>query len=364
MLFSRTMDDAAYMRRALKLASRARGLTRPNPMVGAVLVKKGEILAEDYHRKAGMPHAEALVLGRAGKKAAGATLYVTLEPCCHTGKRTPPCGRAIVEAGVRRVVAAMRDPNPQVSGRGFLELERAGMTVVAGVLESEATRLNEAYVKFMTRNRPFVILKTAMTLDGKIATRSGQSKWITGERARRLVHRLRSSVDAVMTAVGTARADDPQLTARIRGGTNPRRVLIDPELRTPPGARIFKTPPETILVTSRRGEETEKLAKSGINLIFFNKQLELDWLMERLAAMGIMSLLIEGGSSLNAHALNEGIVDKVIFFVAPKIIGGKDSYPAVGGNESRSLEEALMIRDMKTRRVGEDIVIEGYVAKG
>lgn len=358
------MDDAAYMRRALRLAARARGLTRPNPMVGAVLVKNGDILAEDYHRRAGMPHAEALVLGRAGGKAAGATLYVTLEPCCHTGKRTPPCTGAIVKGGVGRVVSAMKDPNPMVSGRGLEELEREGIEVATGVLESEARRLNEAYVKFMTLKRPFVVLKTAMTLDGKIATQTGQSRWITGEKARRLVHRLRSSVDAVMTAVGTARADDPELTARIRGGINPRRVLIDPELRTPPEARIFKTPPETILVTSKMGEETEKLAKSGVKVIFFHGELELDGLMERLAGMGIMSLLIEGGSSLNARALNEGIVDKVMFFIAPKIIGGKGSYPAVGGNESRPLDEALMITDMKARRVGEDILIEGYVRKG
>jgi diaminohydroxyphosphoribosylaminopyrimidine deaminase/5-amino-6-(5-phosphoribosylamino)uracil reductase len=351
------------MRRALKLASRARGRTSPNPMVGAVLVKGGRIIAEDYHRRAGTPHAEALALGKAGGGARGSTLYVTLEPCCHTEKKTPPCTRAIIGAGVRKVVAALKDPNPMVSGMGLKELERAGVETVEGVMREEARALNEAYIKYITAKRPFITLKTAMTLDGKIATASGSSRWITGEKARLMVHRLRSGVDAVMTAVGTARADDPELTARIRGGRNPKRVLIDPDIETPLEAKIFKTPPETILVTRAGGENADYLEKTGIKVIKYKKTLGLDWLMERLAGMGITSVLIEGGSSLNARALREGIVDKVMFFIAPKILGGRDSYPSVGGATVKSLEEAILIRDMKVRRVGEDILVEGYVER-
>jgi diaminohydroxyphosphoribosylaminopyrimidine deaminase/5-amino-6-(5-phosphoribosylamino)uracil reductase len=357
------MDDAHYMRRALKLASRARGRTSPNPMVGAVLVKGGRIIAEDYHRRAGTPHAEALALGKAGGGARGSTLYVTLEPCCHTEKKTPPCTRAIIGAGVRKVVAALKDPNPMVSGMGLKELERAGVETVEGVMRDEARALNEAYIKYITAKRPFVTLKTAMTLDGKIAAASGSSRWITGEKARLMVHRLRSGVDAVMTAVGTAKADDPELTARIRGGRNPIRVLIDPDIETPLEAKIFKTPPETILVTRAGGENADYLEKTGIKVIKYKKTLGLDWLMERLAGMGITSVLMEGGSSLNARALREGIVDKVMFFIAPKILGGRDSYPSVGGESVMSLEEAIRIRDMKVRRVGQDILVEGYVER-
>lgn len=351
------------MRRALALAARARGRTRPNPMVGAVLVRQGRVIAEDYHRKAGLPHAEALVLEKAAERARGATLYVTLEPCCHTAKRTPPCTRKIIESGVARVVVAMEDPNPQVSGRGLRQLREAGVEVETGVLEDEARRLNEAYATFMAEGRPFVILKTAMTLDGKIATAEGQSKWITGQKARALVHRLRSSVDAIITAVGTARADDPELTARTRGGVNPLRVLIDPRLETPPGSRLFKTPPETLLVTAAAPERTADLEAAGVRVLRCPGDVSLQWLMKELASRCVMSALLEGGSSLNARALEEGVVDKVMFFIAPKIMGGRGSYPAVGGKVSRPLEEAVRITRTSVRRLGDDFLIEGYVEK-
>ncbi len=345
----------------MRLARRAAGRTSPNPMVGAVLVKGDTIVAEDFHRKPGTPHAEALAIKRAGEAAKDATLYVSLEPCCHTGKRTPPCTDAIIGAGIRRVVAAMEDPNPNVSGRGFQKLREAGIEVSVGALESEARALNEAYIKFITTGRPFVILKTAMTLDGKIATPTGQSKWITGEKARGLVHRLRGSVDAVLTAVGTVKADDPELTCRARGGRNPLRVIIDMSLKSPLGSKVFSCPPETILVTSATGPKTVKLIKSGIKIINVKAKLKLERLMDKLGSMGITSVLIEGGSTLNSLALMEGVVDKVMYFIAPKIIGGAKSYPAVGGSEFRALERALRVRDMKVRRVGEDVLIEGYL---
>jgi diaminohydroxyphosphoribosylaminopyrimidine deaminase/5-amino-6-(5-phosphoribosylamino)uracil reductase len=361
------MDDREMIERAVLLASRARGATSPNPMVGAVLTKNGRILAEDYHRKPGTPHAEALVIRKAGDRARSSTLYVSLEPCCHTDKRTPPCTREIIHAGIKRVVIAMKDPNPKVSGRGVRELEDAGIEVTSGLLEEEARKLNESYIKYITTKRPFVILKVAMTMDGKIATDEGRSKWITGEKSRKMVHRLRSSVDAVMTAIGTVRTDNPELTARIRGGRNPRRIIIDPKLEISLDAKVLLTPPETILITQNLGKDKtflkklNNIVKTGISIVYYKDKLELYWLMERLGEMGIASVMLEGGSSLNAHALEDGIVDKVMFFIAPKILGGKDSYPSIGGRSSRRLEDAYRLKDVKVRRCGEDILVEGYL---
>ena len=357
------MNDTLYMKRALTLAAKARGMTSPNPMVGAVLVKNEKIIAEDYHRRAGTPHAEALVLAEAGEKAQGSTLYVTLEPCCHTEKRTPPCTKDIIRKGITKVVTAMLDPNPKVSGLGLRELSNAGVEVSSGILEDEARKLNEFYIKHITTGRPFVILKVAMTLDGKIATPEGQSKWITGEKARSTVHRLRSSVDAVLTAIGTVKADNPQMTARIKGGKNPARIVIDPALEISSDAKILQTPPETIIVTNERNTDNYFHLKSDCSAIYFNNSLDLNWLMEKLGKKGITSVLIEGGSSLNAHALEDGIVDKIMFFIAPKIIGGKDSLTAVGGRNFKNLEEAYRVKDVSIKRFGEDILVEGYINK-
>lgn len=363
------MDDNSLTNRAITLASKAKGMTSPNPMVGAVMVKNGRIIAENYHRKPGTPHAEALVIKEAGEGAKSSILYVNLEPCCHTDKRTPPCTKAIINAGIKRVVIAMKDPNPKVSGKGIKELKQAGVEVISGVLEEKAKKLNESYIKYITTKRPFVILKVAMTLDGKIADQEGQSKWITGEKARRMVHRLRSRVDAIMTAIGTVKADDPELTARIKGGRNPKRIVIDPNLEIPLNAKMLHIPPETIIVTKDRGETNkperdEKInnfVKSGAKILLFKEILELDWLMEKLGEFGITSVMVEGGSSLNAHALEEGIVDKVLFFISPKIIGGREFYPAIGGNVSRKLEDAYKLRDVTLRRLGNDFLMEGYL---
>ncbi|MDI6889717.1 MAG: bifunctional diaminohydroxyphosphoribosylaminopyrimidine deaminase/5-amino-6-(5-phosphoribosylamino)uracil reductase RibD [Thermodesulfovibrionales bacterium] len=357
------MDDKLYIKRALRLAAKARCMTSPNPMVGAVIVKKGRIISEDFHRRPGTPHAEALAIEKAGENARGSTLYINLEPCCHTEKRTPPCTEAIISAGIKEVVIGMTDPNPKVSGRGILELQKAGIKVRSGILENKAERLNEVYIKYMTTGKPFVILKIAMTLDGKIATPEGQSKWITSEKSRKMVHHLRSSVDAVMTAIGTVKADDPQLTARIKGGRNPCRIIIDPNLEIPLNSKVLQVPPETIIVTKAENSKTNNFEKSGIKMIYFKEKLDLNWLMKKLGEKEITSVLIEAGSSMNAHALEEGIIDKVMFFIAPKIIGGKESFPAVGGKSYRSLEEAYCLRDIAVRRIGEDILIEGYIVK-
>src|SRR4030043_879546 len=270
------MNNEFYIRRAIRLAAKARGMTSPNPMVGAVIVKNGEIISEDFHRKPGTPHAEALAIEKAGEKAKGSTLYVSLEPCCHTEKRTPPCTRAIITAGIKREIMGMRDPNPKVSGRGSLEVQRAGIVVKSGILEDKAKKLNEIYIKYITSGRPFVILKIAMTLDGKIATPEGQSKWITGEKARRIVHRLRSRTDAIMTAIGTVKADDPQLTARIKGGKSPLRIVIDANLEIPINAKVLQIQPETIIVTRKSevksqklkvGEREKILSEKGVQII-------------------------------------------------------------------------------------------------
>jgi diaminohydroxyphosphoribosylaminopyrimidine deaminase/5-amino-6-(5-phosphoribosylamino)uracil reductase len=356
---SETGPEKGYMKRALALAQKGRGRTSPNPMVGAVIVKNGGIVAQGWHERAGAPHAEAMALQKAEEKAKGATLYVTLEPCCHTDKRTPPCTRAIIASGVNRVVSAMADPNPKVSGKGFAELRRAGIEVVNGVLEEDARRLNEAYIKHVTTGKPFVTLKVAMSLDGKIATRTGDSKWITGGKARGLVHRVRADVDAVLTAVGTVKADDPLFTARVRGGKNPVRVVIDPGLESPVDSKIFQTPPETILVT--RKKLPKMLEDKGINILSFHDKLSLDWLMEKLGERGIMSVLIEGGSGLAGYAVDEGVVDKVMFFIAPMIVGGREAFPAVGGKGIEKIKDAYNVRNLKIRRIGEDLLLEGYL---
>ena len=355
------MDDEFYMNRALRLAAKARGMTSPNPMVGAVMVKNGEILSQDFHKRPGTSHAEALAIEKAGKNARGSTLYVNLEPCCHTEKRTPPCTRAIINAGIERVVIGMVDPNPKVSGKGITDLEHAGIEVKSGVLEDRAKKLNESYIKYITTGKSFVTLKVAMTLDGKIATPEGQSKWITGEKTRKEVHRLRSSVDAIMTAIGTVKADDPQLTARVKGGKSPLRIVIDPGLEIPLQAKILQTPPDTLIVTRMRNSKADRLERSGIKILHFREKLDLNWLTKELGKMEITSLLIEGGSSLNSHALEDRIVDKVIFFIAPMIIGGRESFPAVGGKTFKRLEEAYRMKDISMMKIGEDILIEGYI---
>jgi diaminohydroxyphosphoribosylaminopyrimidine deaminase/5-amino-6-(5-phosphoribosylamino)uracil reductase len=375
-----TDRDRYFIKRALNLAAKAKGLTSPNPMVGAIIVKKGKIIAEDYHKKAGEPHAEALAILKAKDKAKDSTLYVTLEPCCHFDKRTPPCTKAIIDAKIKKVFVAMRDPNPKVSGKGIMELKKNGIDVVEGIYEEDARRLNEAYIKHITTGMPFVILKAAITLDGKIATPERQSKWITGEKSRRIVHEMRSEVDAILTAVGTVKADNPEFTVRLgskvkrRELKNPKRIIIDPNLETPLNYKIFEVPPETVVVTKSqesrvtsqkarvKSQKIKALIDRGIKIIEYDgERVNLNWLMKKLEEIGITSIMIEGGASLNAYALADAIVDKLVFFIAPKIIGGKDSVPVVGGNFYRRLEDAYKLKDVRVKKIEEDIMIEGYL---
>jgi diaminohydroxyphosphoribosylaminopyrimidine deaminase/5-amino-6-(5-phosphoribosylamino)uracil reductase len=364
-------EDQKWMKRAVQLARRGRGKTSPNPMVGAVVVKRGKAVGEGFHAGPGLPHAEVLALAAAGREAKGATLYTNLEPCCHTAKRTPPCTDALLGSGIRRVVAAMADPNPMVSGKGLQLLRQAGMEVSEGVGRPEAERLNEIFTKYITTQRPFVILKAAMTLDGRIATRSGNSRWISGEAARREVHRLRSEVDAVMVGIGTVLADDPMLTARRKGARDPIRVVIDPSLRTPMTAKIITSIAEapTLLLTTSKAPASKirKLKEKGaqIELLPHTRgELAFDAILATLGKAGITSLLIEGGGRVNGMALRAGGVDRVIFYIAPKLLCGEDAKGVVAGRSIPDLSQAIQLDHLEVKRVGEDIRIEGSLRKG
>ena len=369
--------DRKFMTLAVRLAARARGRTSPNPMVGALVVSGRRIVGRGYHRKPGGPHAEVLALRSAGRRARGATLYVTLEPCLHTNKRTPPCVPVLITSGLRRVVVAMRDPNPLVSGRGVSRLRQAGIRVTVGCLLEEAERLNERYVHWMRTGRPFVILKAAMTLDGKIATAGGESRWITGEAARRHAHRLRSEVDAVMVGIGTVLRDDPRLTARLadRRSTGsrvrqPLRVVVDSRLRISPAARVLSPGapagprPAVVVATTARAPKVriDRLRRKGVSVIVLPAQqgrVPLRACLSRLARMGVTSMLLEGGSELNASALRAGLVNRVLFYIAPTLLGGRDAKGVIGGQGPQRLADALSVTDLQTRWIGPNLLLEG-----
>lgn len=356
------------MRMALRLAAKAAGRTSPNPMVGAVVVKSGKVIASGYHKKAGEPHAEALALNKAGSAAKGATLYVTLEPCSHTNKRTPPCTPLVIQSGVKRVVIAMIDPNPRVSGGGIKALRKAGIEVVTGVLEEEARKLNEAFIKHITTGMPFVTLKIAQTLDGKIATAKGESQWITGVEARAAGHRLRDQNDAILVGVNTVLKDDPSLTARIDGGRDPIRIVLDSRLRTPPAARILmqRSTAKTYIATLPNASKDRivTLLDTGAEIILGrarNGKVDLAHLLKLIGSFGIASVLIEGGAEVHASALKAGIVDKVVLFMAPMFMTGHDSLCSIGGTSPLRLDRATKLRRVSSRFVGEDLMVEGYI---
>jgi diaminohydroxyphosphoribosylaminopyrimidine deaminase/5-amino-6-(5-phosphoribosylamino)uracil reductase len=335
-------------------------------MVGAVLVRNGKVVGSGFHKAAGADHAEIVALKRAGAGAKGATLYINLEPCSHFG-RTPPCSRALIRAGVREVVAGMRDPNPRVSGSGFRQLRRAGIRVRFGVLEQECRRLNEAFCKFITRGRPFVILKLAATLDGKIATATGEARWISDGDSRAMVHRLRNELDAVLVGSGTAVIDDPRLTSRIPGGRNPWRVVLDGRLRLPLTAKLLhlSDPGKTIVVTGAEAPQNKirafkRLGAQVWSLPLRKKMIPWAPLLKQLAQAGIVSVMIEGGSLTAASALKEGIVDKIIFYYAPKIFGG-DGRPMIDALGIRRVKRSVSVRQMEVTTSGKDILVTGYL---
>jgi len=361
------MDDKALMQKALALAGRGKGRTSPNPMVGAVIVKGNKIIAGAFHRKAGAPHAEILALRKAGSKARGATLYINLEPCCHTDKRTPPCTKAIIKSGLKKVVVAMRDPNPKVNGRGIKELRDAGIDVKVGVMGKEAKKLNEVFVKFITKKEPFVILKIAQSIDGKIALATGESRWITGEDSRRYVHKLRGEVDAVLVGIGTILKDNPSLTCRIPEGRNPYRIVVDSNLQIPLNAKVLRHKDyKTIIATTKNASKgkIDLLSGGGVQVLTINDKdgmVDLNALMKEIGRLNIMSVMIEGGSSISASAISDRVVDKIMFFTAPEIIGGVDAISSVGGKSPASLKDTVRIKDLQVKKIGEDILLEGYI---
>ncbi len=364
-------EDARFMEMALDLAEKGRGFTSPNPMVGAVVVRDGKVVGRGYHRQRGGPHAEVFALDDAGEEARNATIYVSLEPCNHTG-RTPPCTEKILESGIRRVVVATADPNPGVKGGGSAYLRRNGVDVVTGVCEHRSARLNAFFNKFITTRRPFTIAKCAATLDGRIATRTGDSKWVTGEQARAWVHRLRHAVDAIMVGIGTVNVDNPHLTARIPDleTRDPVRIVLDSRLSIAESAELLHLDSNagTLIIcgNSVPPEQRRRLETATVKVIgapLKNGGIDLDHLMNHLGEMNITSLLIEGGGRVLASAFRSGIVDRCAFFYAPKILGGDDGVPICSGPGPGLMADSLTLKDVNVRRIGEDILVEGDVRK-
>ena len=352
--------DERWMREALRLAKKGAGRTSPNPAVGAVVVRGGRALGRGWHRRAGGPHAEIYALRNAGSRARGATLYLTLEPCAHHG-RTGPCVEAVLAAKCSRVVIGTIDPNPRVRGRGLARLRRAGVQVDVGVLADECRELNEDFEKFITTGAPFVVLKLALTLDGRIATRTGDSRWVTSAPARRRVHELRDRLDAVLVGSGTVLADDPRLTCRIPGGRNPLRVVLDGRLRVPLGARVFDRDARTrVYARSAKGAKAARLRARGVEVRSGggSRAGALRRVLRDLARDGVKSVLIEGGALLAARALRDRVVDRLLLFVAPKLIGA-DGVPAVASLATRRMKEALALEISSIERLGPDLLIQG-----
>jgi len=361
-----TLDERDYMLRALRLAARGRGRVEPNPMVGAVIVKAGRIVGEGYHRAFGGPHAEIHALRKAGREARGATMFVTLEPCSHYGK-TPPCADAIIEAGIARVVAAMRDPSRKVSGRGIAKLRSAGIEVTVGVCGKEARELNAPYLKWVGAGLPFVTVKWAMTLDGRTATKSGDSRWISSKASRTLVHTMRAQTNTVMVGVGTVLADDPELTVRRARGANPLRVVVDSRGRTPPGAKLVLTARETptLVATTRRASSAwaERLERCGVEVARLPSKggrVDLNALLRLLAEEGVTTLLAEGGATLSGALIKAGLADRIAAFVAPRLC--LDGLPALLAAGPAKMAGALKLKNSSFRRIGDDLLVEADIA--
>ena len=359
--------DEKYMQRAIELAKKGCGFVAPNPMVGAVIVKDKRVIGEGYHARYGDLHAERNALKNCTESAEGATIYVTLEPCCHQGKQ-PPCVDALIEAKVKKVVVGSDDPNPLVAGKGIKRLREARIEVVTGVMKEACDALNPVFFYFIQNRRPYVVMKYAMTLDGKIATFSGDSRWITGEEARRHVHEDRHRYTAIMAGIGTVLADDPLLTCRIEGGKNPVRIICDTHLRTPIDSQIVRTAKEvpTILVV---GSDCEKermypYEEKGCEILptaCKNGQIDLEKLMQLLGEKKIDSILLEGGGTLNEAALESHIISKVQAYVAPKLIGGRDAKTPIEGTGFAKMKDALQLKHTTISKLGEDYLIEGEV---
>lgn len=361
--------DEKYMRLAMQLAGNAIGRTSPNPLVGAVIVKDNRVVGCGWHRKAGTPHAEVHALNQAGELAQGADVYVTLEPCAHYGK-TPPCAKALVEAKVKNVYGGLLDVNPKVAGKGFKILEDAGIHVEYGFLQDELRKQNEVFFKWIEHKKPFVVLKSAMTLDGKIATATGQSKWITNETSRAYGYKLRDIYDGIMVGINTVIEDNPMLTARVDGGKNPIRIVVDSSLRIDINANVVQDKSaKTIVATTDKADKDKilKLQAQDVDVIVVDKdendKVDIEKLLDILGQQNICSILVEGGATLSGSFVARKLVDKVYFFIAPKIVGGKEAKTPVAGTGILNLQEALALKDIQIEKLEEDILIIGRVDK-
>lgn len=361
--------DEKYMRLAMQLAGNAIGRTSPNPLVGAVIVKDNRIVGCGWHRKAGTPHAEVHALNQAGELAQGADVYVTLEPCAHYGK-TPPCAKALVKAKVKNVYGGLLDVNPKVAGKGFKILEDAGIHVEYGFLQDELRKQNEVFFKWIEHKKPFIVLKAAMTLDGKIATATGQSKWITNETSRAYGYKLRDIYDGIMVGINTVIEDNPMLTARVDGGKNPIRIVVDSSLRIDINANVVQDKSaKTIVATTDKADKDKilKLQAQDVDVIVVDKdendKVDIEKLLDILGQQNICSILVEGGATLSGSFVAKKLVDKVYFFIAPKIIGGKEAKTPVAGTGILNLQEALALKDIQIEKLEEDILIIGRVDK-
>jgi len=365
------LTDQEYMKLALELAEKARGHTSPNPLVGCVIVSpEGEIVGRGYHHKAGQPHAEINAMADAGDKVKGATAYVTLEPCSHYG-RTGPCCEALIKAGIKKVVAAADDPNPKVAGRGFARLREAGVEVVRGVLAKEAYRQNEVFMHWMTTGRPFIAMKYAMTLDGKIATVVGDSKWISNEKSRTYTHYLRSIYDAILVGKHTVLNDDPSLTVRLVEGKNPLRIVLDSQCQIPLDRKVFQDgQADTLLVTGPKADKEkvaalEKLPRVKVLTVpETDGQLDLGVLLDTLGKQEITSVLVEGGSEVHGSFLDQQLVDRVYVFVAPCLIGGRNNLTAVGGEGAEVMDERVTLSEVQIKTFDTDVLITGVIERG
>lgn len=361
--------DEKYMRLAMQLAGNAIGRTSPNPLVGAVIVKDNRVVGCGWHRKAGTPHAEVHALNQAGELAQGADVYVTLEPCAHYGK-TPSCAKALVEAKVKNVYGGLLDVNPKVAGKGFKILEDAGIHVEYGFLQDELRKQNEVFFKWIEHKKPFVVLKAAMTLDGKIATATGQSKWITNETSRAYGYKLRDIYDGIMVGINTVIEDNPMLTARVDGGKNPIRIVVDSSLKIDINANVVQDKSaKTIIATTDKADKDKilKLQAQNVDVIVVDKdendKVDIEKLLNILGQQNICSILVEGGATLSGSFVAKKLVDKVYFFIAPKIIGGKEAKTPVAGTGILNLQEALALKDIQIEKLEEDILIIGRVDK-
>lgn len=361
--------DEKYMRLAMQLAGNAIGRTSPNPLVGAVIVKDNRVVGCGWHRKAGTPHAEVHALNQAGELAQGSDVYVTLEPCAHYGK-TPPCSKALVEAKVKNVYGGLLDVNPKVAGKGFKILEDAGIHVEYGFLQDELRKQNEVFFKWIEHKKPFIVLKAAMTLDGKIATATGQSKWITNETSRAYGYKLRDIYDGIMVGINTVIEDNPMLTARVDGGKNPIRIVVDSSLKIDINANVVQDKSaKTIVATTDKADKDKilKLQAQDVDVIVVDKdendKVDIEKLLDILGQQNICSILVEGGATLSGSFVAKKLVDKVYFFIAPKIVGGKEAKTPVAGTGILNLQEALSLKDIQIEKLKEDILIIGRVDK-